>query len=531
MSLAPRLLGLAFAAADSLIELDAKGIVRFALGAGPTATMPMATWVGRDLTELLTSDSAASVRKAITALDTGQRSASIRVDIDCGQGVVRAASLHAFKLPELAPAISCSISYVDAHTRNRSPQETSLGQIFDADELLTDLQQRLGQKTPDQLQGISLSFVDVEGVDEASADQQASIYAGLYSVLNSISLEGRSAGKLSDSRYALLRETDNGRDIEQEILDIGQSEGVPLKAHAHESAIGDDAAAALRAMRFAIEACLRDPSIERPADSFAETLERTLRDANRFRAIVRDRNFSLHYQPIVDLKTRTVHHFEALSRFPNSTGPAPAIRMAEELALIETFDRSVAEMAVERLRSQSGSGLSVAINLSGASLSNDAYVTALLAMTAKTPEVRKRLLVEVTETAALAEIASANRRLSALRDVGIKICIDDFGVGSASFDYLRGLNADIVKIDGSLIRNIATEPRNRTLISHLVDLGRSLNLETVGEMVETEDQAKTLLALGVDYGQGWLFGRPEPEPRFKTSPVAARRKGITESWG
>src|SRR5690606_10809821 len=151
------------------------------------------------------------------------------------------------------------------------------------------------------------------------------------------------------------------------------------------------------------------------------------------------------------------------------------------------------------------------INVSGASLSNDAYVTALLAMTASTPEVRKRLLVEVTETAALAEIASANRRLSGLRDVGIKICIDDFGVGSASFDYLRGLNADIVKIDGSLIRDIVSEPRIRTLISHVVELGRSLGLETVGEMVETEDQAKALQELGVDYAQGWLFGRAEPE--------------------
>lgn len=530
MSLAPRLLGLAFASADSLIELDVKGIIRFALGAGPSAAMPTASWVGHELTRFLSPDTAATVRDALATLKTGRRSTPIEISIDCGNGLYRTAHLHAFKLPELAPAISCSITYLGGTGSRTIPQADRSG-LSDAQDLLVDLRERLSQRSADELRNLSLSFVDVDGLDAAPQDKQASIYAGLYAVLKSISLDGQSAGRISDSRYALLR-ADDGRDLEAEVRAVGEMEGVTLSARSQQTAVGEDAAAALRAMRFAIEACLRDETLEHPAANFADTLERTLRDAERFRSIVRERNFSLYYQPIVDLQTRSIHHFEALSRFPNSAGPAPAIRMAEELALIEAFDRSVAEMAVQKLRTLGQGKLKVAVNVSGASLSNDAYVTALLAMTASAPEVRQRLMVEVTETAALAEIASANRRLSALRDVGVKICIDDFGVGSASFDYLRGLNADIVKIDGSLIRDIATDQRNRTLISHLVDLGRSLGLETVGEMVETEDQAKALQSLGVGYAQGWLFGRAEAEPCSQLdAPVRARRTGVKESWG
>ncbi|MNS76297.1 Cyclic di-GMP phosphodiesterase YfgF [compost metagenome] len=153
-------------------------------------------------------------------------------------------------------------------------------------------------------------------------------------------------------------------------------------------------------------------------------------------------------------------------------------------------------------------------------------------MTASEPDNRRRLIVEVTETAALADIAAANRRLSALRDAGIKVCIDDFGAGSAAFDYLRGLSVDAVKIDGAFVRDIDRDARTRTLIGHLVELCGSLGMTTIAEMIETEDAARAVQDLGVNYGQGWLFGRAEAEP-VTTGPVAARarRQGVVEAWG
>src|SRR5690606_31133772 len=112
----------------------------------------------------------------------------------------------------------------------------------------------------------------------------------------------------------------------------------------------------------------------------------------------------------VALDTRAVHHFEALARFGDN-GPAALIHMAEQLGLIEALDLAVAEKALARMRSPGSGLLKVAVNLSAASLADDRYVEGLLRMTAVSPDIRHRLTVEVTETAALADIEAADRRL------------------------------------------------------------------------------------------------------------------------
>jgi EAL domain-containing protein (putative c-di-GMP-specific phosphodiesterase class I) len=153
-------------------------------------------------------------------------------------------------------------------------------------------------------------------------------------------------------------------------------------------------------------------------------------------------------------------------------------------------------------------------------------------MTAGSPAERKRLIVEVTETSALADIEAANRRLAALRETGIKVCIDDFGSGAASYDYLRKLTVDAVKIDGSLVRDLETDELGRDLLRNIVELCRSMKLETIAEMIETEGVVTELKALGVEYGQGWLFGRAEAEPRTQLASAApVRRRGAVEAWG
>lgn len=532
MSLPSRLLGFAFAAADALVEVDQHGVVRFALGAGPAPHMPMAQWVGARLTDAFVAESAARIQDALQGMQPAHRLSGVDVTIDCGKGQIRQAQLSAFCLPELAPAVSLALSYRSEVATAASP--IIGGPIKDPQGFMAQLRHRLMSETPQNLQKLDLAFVDVEGDEKLPTAERQKVHEDIVRVLQGLSLDGNSATQLTNDRYALVRHSSAHQDLNAEISAVGQVNGIELTARTMQAALGPDPAATLRAMRFAIEACLREEGLNAPQAYFADTLVRTLRDADHFRNLVRDRDFALHYQPIVCLKERAIHHYEALSRFPRSHGPGPAIRMAEELALIETFDRTVAEMAVTRLRTSAATRLQIAVNVSGASLSNDAYITALLALTASTPEVRSRLLVEVTETAALADLASANRRLAALRDVGIRVCIDDFGAGSASFDYLRGLNVDFVKIDGNLVKDVQAEARSRTLIAHLVELCRSLDMQTVAEMVETEKQAQALTELGVTHAQGWLFGKAEaePNPRILTStPIVARRRGVTETWG
>lgn len=529
MSLKSRLLGLAFAAADALVEIDKGGQIAFALGAGPMASQNSAAWIGQPIASLFAVASRPAVVEATRALIAGGRCDPLEVLVDCGDGHVRRAVFRAFMLPELAPAVSCALTYAGPAFEMSAALDAA--DIADADGFMEHARKTLGDQSGAALQRLALAFIEVQGLGGANEAANERVAARLGARLQLASHDGVSAGRLTPNRYALVKHADDVRDLEAEVREAGLAEGLDLTSRASEVAVGSDALCALRAMRFAIEGCLKDDAAQ-PELSFADSLSRTLKDADRFRGIVRDKEFALFYQPIVDLKTRAVHHFEALARFGQSGGPAPAIRMAEELALIESFDLAVAEKIVQRLR-QPGSGLlKIAINVSGASLANDAYVAALLRMTASDPDNRRRLIVEVTETAALADIPAANRRLGALRDAGIKVCIDDFGAGAAAFDYLRGLSVDTVKIDGSLVRGIDSDARTRTMIGHLVELCGSLNLSTIAEMIETEEAAQAVQDLGVGYGQGWLFGRAEAEP-VTVAPVAARarRQGMVEAWG
>lgn len=532
MTLTPRLLGLAFAAADALIEVDQHGVVRFALGSGPVASQQTSAWVGRPLGERLSVQSAATLRNLLDALLPGQRSPAAEVLVDCGDGRMRSATLRAFALPDIAPARSCALSYAGEPFEVDHAPLAAGAPPRDAEGFLNHAQASLSSGETGALQRLALAFIDVNGLHDVDPATLERVHHRIGGALNAASHDGASAGRLTSDRYALIRKLDDTRDLAAEMRKAGQAEGVVLSAVATQSALGGDAASALRAMRFAIEGCLKDGGLDQPELSFADSLQRTLKDADRFRSIVRDRDFALYYQPIVDLKTRAVHHFEALARFGQGSGPAAAIRMAEELALIDGFDLAVAEKAVRRLREPGGGLLKIAVNVSGASLANDAYVAALLKMTAAAPDDRRRLMVEVTETAALADLAAADRRLGALRNAGIKVCIDDFGAGSASFDYLRGLSVDAVKIDGALVRDIDIDARTRTLVAHLVELCGSLNLETIAEMIETDQIADALRDLGVTHGQGWLFGRAEPEPRtiLNTPAIRGRRQGVVEGW-
>lgn len=526
MPIRKRLLGFAFASADLLIELSADGQVAMALGSGPAAGLGPEAFQSRPLIDRVARGTGKILASAIAALKPGARTGPIEILLTCGDGKVRRATLRGFMLPELAPNISCSITY-DGPVFSVVP--------VDSPPILTAaafLERAKGVITDAESGHLALSFIDISGLREAGPDGERAT-ARVEAALQSASAEGSCAARLTPERYALLHDKDDHRDLVGEVRELFHDQGLDLDVTGADTSIpGCPPVNALRALRFAVEGCLADGGLDRPELMFNTALARTMQEAESFRSMVRAREFNLHYQPIVDLKTGAVHHYEALSRFSTEVSPANTIRMAEELALIEGFDLAVAEKALQRLRKPGSGLLKIAINVSGASLGSDLYVESLLKMTAAAPDERRRLIVEVTESVALADIAAANRRLGALRDAGIKLCIDDFGAGAASFDYLHGLSVDTVKIDGKFIQALERDPKARTVISHLIELCASLKLSTIGEFVETEASADILRSLGVDYAQGWLFGKAEAEPRrVMATPAPVRRRGAVEAWG
>jgi EAL domain-containing protein (putative c-di-GMP-specific phosphodiesterase class I) len=526
-----RLLGFAFAGADLLVELDDQWRVTYAAGAPPGPGLSADSLNGRRLQDLLAPASANRLSAILSKLTAGRRLDPVEVAIGAGDGFSREGVLRAVMLPDLAPCISCAITYTGPIERPAEPPAAIATADTFAERALDVLTHSHAAGAP-----LSLAMVELSGLDRTISGAPA-LLKEIETSLQAASIGGNTAGRIADQRYALLREQGAPpADISDAVRTIAARHSQSVDATVSQSDVAPevDPMANLRAMRFTLDAFMegRVGGGDAAAITFTGAVMRTLKEADDFRAIVANRDFDLCYQPVVKLNSGTVHHYEVLARFAPDTSPAGVIRMAEELALIGEFDLVVAERAVKIIREKRRDDLKLAVNVSAQSLSSDRFASSLMAMTADDFGSRPRLMLEVTESAALGDIEEANTRLQALRSAGFKIAIDDFGSGAASFDYLRRLSVDAVKIDGRFVREAVSDVRSQNLITHLVSLCRSLKLETVAEMIETEDVAALMLTLGVDQGQGWQFGRPaaQPGPPVGDSQVV-RRRGSVESWG
>ena len=157
---------------------------------------------------------------------------------------------------------------------------------------------------------------------------------------------------------------------------------------------------------------------------------------------------------------------------------------------------------------KAGDGRMVAVNISGRSLGSAEFIAEFFALLTAHPWAAGRLLFELTESSTISDLERTNRVIQALRRLGHPVCLDDFGAGEAAFRYLRGLEVDIVKIDGSYVRDALRQARDRYFLKSIAGLCRDLGIHTVGEMVENEETAELLRRCGVRFGQGFLFGRP-----------------------
>jgi EAL domain-containing protein (putative c-di-GMP-specific phosphodiesterase class I) len=273
-------------------------------------------------------------------------------------------------------------------------------------------------------------------------------------------------------------------------------------------------------------------------EAVAQSVRRTLTDVGILGDAVNGRNFQLVFQPVVNLKDKnSIHHHEVLVRFGDNASPFPMIRMAEELDLIEPLDIAVVEQTIDRLVADPK--LRLAANISGRTITSSAFVSAVKAMLAAKPAANGRLMFELTESAAIDDLALADRHLQALRAQGCLVCLDDFGAGAASLAYLQQLSLDIVKIDGRYIRELQHGGRESTFIRHLVFMCGELGVKTLAEMVETPQAEEAVRKAGVDYAQGWLYGAPTDIPMLTANAAPAvanaaparRRVGQVESWG
>jgi len=262
-----------------------------------------------------------------------------------------------------------------------------------------------------------------------------------------------------------------------------------------------------------------------PSGGYGDNYRREIEIFEEVRSALSVGRLVFAYQPVVMARTNDVAFYECLMRLEREDGELVAagdfIPLAEQLGFIRAIDRRALELAVADLALYRH--VILALNISSITVFDRSWQHLLTSLVKGRPDIAERLIVEITETAAIPDIEEMARFVSALRSLGCKIALDDFGAGYTSFRYLKSLAVDIVKIDGAFVRNISENPANRHLVRTLLGLAEGFGLGTVAECVETEADARLLAAEGVDYLQGWHFGMPvaEPDWRIRKSEIEA----------
>jgi diguanylate cyclase (GGDEF)-like protein len=260
------------------------------------------------------------------------------------------------------------------------------------------------------------------------------------------------------------------------------------------------------------------PNIEREAQR-----RENVRATDEIVAALNERRILLAYEAVTAVANRRPAFYECLMRVRRNDGSLlganDVVPVAEQLGLVRMLDHRVLELVIEEL--VAAPSLQASVNVSPGSTTDPDWWTGLGSMLRAHTGVAERLIVEITESAAIHDVDETRGFVARVKDLGCRLAIDDFGAGYTSFRNLRKLGVDIVKIDGAFVQNMLRSEDDRAFVRTLVDLGKRLKLSTVAEWVQDERAAKMLEEWGCDYLQGALVGLASTERPWRAALAQA----------
>jgi diguanylate cyclase (GGDEF)-like protein/PAS domain S-box-containing protein len=260
-------------------------------------------------------------------------------------------------------------------------------------------------------------------------------------------------------------------------------------------------------------------------DSDASRRHEEMKWVSRITSAVDDNRLELFYQPIIGIGKDANNergHYELLLRMRDENGdlvgPDQFIPAAERYNLMSTLDRWVIHEALSELADRNCDGearYTIAINLSGTSLSEDRFLDFVINELKAQKLPAGAICFEITETAAISNLSRVIYFMQALKKLGCKFSLDDFGSGLSSFTYLKNLPVDYLKIDGQFIRHVAEDNVDESMVRAISEVGHAMGIETIAERVETRQVLEKLGALGVEFAQGYYIARPASIESFE----------------
>ncbi len=283
--------------------------------------------------------------------------------------------------------------------------------------------------------------------------------------------------------------------------------------------VPDQARTATEAISYAVEAL--DIARRRHAGFFvAYAANANVESARRTNAVIADTlisaleddRFRFDLQPIVSVKTGKPALYECLLRTVDRNGtiilPSSIIHVAEELGMAHLVDERTLQLALALLREHAR--LKLSLNISSLTIGDEDWLATVHRATKGSRHLAERLTVEITETVAIRDFDMTKAFVEALRQMGCRLAIDDFGAGYMSFTTLKLLKAHMLKIDGAFVKDMRTDPGARAFIKTMIDIAKLLGMDTVAEWVSDEETAELAKSAGASHLQGFLHGNPTP---------------------
>lgn len=531
-----RFVALAFCRADLLFELDDDHDVVFAAGATSVLLGESAEALhGRRFVELIADSDRGLAIEVLEAARSQGRIDDVVVRLN-GTGTRRPnVALAGYRVPDFNNHFFLALKMEPALQSERL-SEADL--VHDADSGLLDEASYAGLAA-ERAQSFrraggrpQITMVKVENLAEMTealgASDRKRIMGEIGDILSRHSLGGGTAGRMADDSFSYLHRDDIDPDeVNNMIADAARklfSGDVQPQAHTLDA---DGAGLAEHQVAKAIAHTIRtfsergDPGLDKKkslAQVLSGLVSDTMDNVAAIRRMVAARDFDMAFMPICDLRLERVHHFEALLRPRDAkpgTSPYHLFCLAEEVGIVHELDMAIVDTTIQTMNAlvrERGLMPAVAVNLSGQSLSNPQFVDGLVRLLKKSGMPPRKLMFELTESVKIEHLPEVNAVIQDLRRLGYRFCLDDFGSGAASFDYLNGLDVDIVKFDGPVVKRACSSQKGSDLLSSMAKMCASMGIRTTAEMVEDKRTAGRVYQCGVDYGQGYYFGKPDFNP-------------------
>ena len=526
-------LAFSFASADLFIEVSGGGEVIFALGAAVGLTgIKDKSLVGRQWLDVFCEADRGLMRGLKSRAQPGMRVGPLPVTMDeklCGGAKV---IVTAIKMPD-SESFYLSIGFTNDLMQKVAGalREQMAGNLLDKGAFIKaateaiDIARSLGG----DLEMTLLDIADAAKVkDKVGEDVWNKFHDAVTGFLLSNSADGQSAGQIAEGKYSIVHDKSvNADSLRTKLQDISKEsdpEGKGFRVTSKNITADVNSLSEREAMK-ALIYTIND--FERKGTAISiETLNSGIKvyaaanaqKIQQFKGIIDRLDFEFHYQPIVDFQKKDVAHFEMLSRFRTGESTQEWVIFGEDVGLAADFDIAVCERAINYLLYKGGvTRRKFAVNLSGQSLQNEQFFKTLLAKLTMNKGLSDRLIFEITESTTMTQLESVNRYIKTLQERGFKVCLDDFGAGAASFQYLQKLHVDYVKIDGQYTRRLLASSRDAVMIKNINKMCEDLNVQVVVEQVEEKAQYEKLLELGIKLGQGYYFGRPLVKPDYDPS--------------